>query len=403
MDRIAVTLLCLATITGVVTAQESIRVSSMEGMAPQARVQSTDYSRYNLKMGKVLVDAAVSVQAEFNHNVGLSETNEDSDIAIRPQLDLQATWQMTQLNRLNFGITLGYTKYLENDQLDTKSILLSPNSEISFDIFLGKVRLNIHDRFAILQNPVDDISLSQAARFERFLNSVGITLSWPVTAKVNLVAGYDHFTFRSITDDYEYLDRSEEQFSASIAYAPSDILDIGIDATAVSFDYDDNFNNDGFGYSVGPFIETRLSAFTKLRVAGGYQNLDFDSDRLNGDRSNFSGWYATVTVSNRLSDSFTHALHIGREARLGLSVNFLEYNYARYTASWRVNSRLSAAFDVYYEDSQESGGISEEADRWGLESHWPTDWGERSHYARRTRMWTKIRTYRFAVISRMFS
>ena len=60
-------------------------------------------------------------------------------------------------------------------------------------------------------------------------------------------------------------------------------MSVGLEAAIVWTTYDQNVLNDSDSYSVGLFLETQVTANVKLRVAGGYQNIDFDNNGLVND------------------------------------------------------------------------------------------------------------------------
>lgn len=350
------------------SAQESIRPSSTGEQAARFRTPTDLPLRYNMKAGPLLFDASTALDVEFNDNVGISEKDRESDLILRPVLRIDSLWRMTQLNTLRLTVGVGYSKYLDHGDLDTKSVLLEPGSELAFDIYVGDfLRLNIHDRFAIVQNPVDEISISNASRFDRFQNQAGIT----ATADLNdlqLVLGYDHFTYSTFDDKFDFLDRSEEQVFGSASVQLSDALTVGVDSSAAWWDYESDYNNNGWTLSAGPFVEAVLSPYSRLRVSGGYQMMDFDDNGTSGDVDNSNGWYATAALAQRLNQYWSHSISVGHETRLGLAVNFAEYTFARYVAAWRVNTRTTASIDGFVEKADESGTEvqgSEDAFRWG--------------------------------------
>ena len=103
-------------------------------------------------------------------------------------------------------------------------------------------------------------------------------------------------------------------------------------------------------------------------MSGGYQNMSFDGNGTSRDRSDFGGWYANLVAAQRLTQYWSHSLTVGREARLGLSVNFADYTFARYNATWRMNAMMTWNLDAFVEDARESGGAAvsaEHAFRWG--------------------------------------
>ena len=362
-------LLLFACVTAIsASAQESIRPSSTESGAADARQQNDIQSTYNVKAGPVGVNVTSSMSVEATDNVGLSQTGREGDLILRPEIDFDSQWKVSQLNTLRFSLGLAYSKYLEHSNLDTRSVLLNPGSQLSFDMYLGGVvRLTFHDKFAILQNPIDEPTLSNVARFDRFQNSAGVTALVDLN-DLKFVLGYDHFDFRSLNSDFDTLNRREEQFSASASLALSDAVTAGVDGSFALVDYLLDYNNNGTTWTAGPFVEATLSTYTKLRLTGGYQSMRFDDNGTSGDDTNLGGWYGSIAVAQRLNQYWSHTLSLGREARLGLDVNFTEFMYARYHANWRVNSRLNAGFEAFYEDADESGTAlqdSEHSHRWG--------------------------------------
>lgn len=322
-----------------------------------------------MKVGPVVFDASMATEVEFNDNVGISENNRESDFIFRPMLRLDSQWRVSRLNTIHLNFGLGYSKYLDHSDLDTKSLLVDPGSELAFDIYVGDfLRLNFHDRFAIVQNPVDEINLSNAKRFDRLQNTAGVTAISDLN-DLQLVLGYDHFDYRSFDDEFDYLDRREEQVFASAALKLSDAVTVGVDAHGALVNYLTDYNNNGVTYGAGPFLEVTLSPYTRLRVAAGYQGMDFDGNGESGDNSDYNGWYGTAAITQRLNQYWSHTVSVGHEARLGLAVNFAEYSFARYVANWRVNTRTNADVETFLEDANESGTSaqnSEHAFRWGV-------------------------------------
>jgi hypothetical protein len=350
------------------SAQESIRPSQTSSMAADARQQSEVQGNYNIKAGPVGVNMTGSMSVEANDNVGLSQTNREGDLILRPEIDLDSQWKVSPLNTLRFNMGVAYAAYLEHSNLNTRSVLINPGSQLAFDVFVGGVlRLTFHDQFAILQNPVDEPTLSNVARFDRFQNSAGVTALVDLN-DLKFVLNYDHFDFRSLDSEFDTLNRNEEQFSASASLALSDALTAGLDGSFGLVNYLLDYNNNGYNWTAGPFVEATLSSYTKLRLSGGYQNMQFDNNGTSGDTTNYGGWYGSLSVAQRLNQYWSHSLTLGHEARIGLDVNFTEYTYVRYQANWRINTRLNASIDGFYEVANESGTAlqdSEDSHRWG--------------------------------------
>ena len=182
----------------------------------------------------------------------------------------------------------GYSFYLNHPEADTNSVLISPGSQLAFDIFVQDFRINIHDRFLLQQDPVTQIQLSNVLDYGRFENAAGISVLWDLNKAV-LTFGYDHFTYVSTTSDFSYLDRNAEELTAQCLFR-ADFHDRGWSGDLISFTIitAKMFLNNSVGYSVGPFVETQLTNYLKLRASVGYQAMNFDSGGSIDDTSDAS-------------------------------------------------------------------------------------------------------------------
>ena len=84
------------------------------------------------------------------------------------------------------------------------------------------------------------------------------------------------------------------------------------------------------------FLETQVTSYLKLRVAGGYQNIDFDNTGLVNDPNDVSDYYANLLLSHRVNSVLTHSLSAGHETQLGVNSNYTTLNYVRHTANWNI-------------------------------------------------------------------
>jgi len=366
---LVVLLLCAAPI---VRAQDAIRPSLAGEATSEARRQSIDNIPYNLQLGPMKVRFSATLGFEYNDNVNLAEdasylfpaiggpvlvtTHQQSDFIIRPQVNVNLLWPITQLNTFRLDLGIGYAFYMNHSEYDTNDVLLSPGSQLAFDIFVGDFRINFHDRFSLEQDPVAEVSLSNVADYGRFQNTAGVSVLWDLNAAV-VTVGYDHYNFISTTDVFDYLDRNAEMVTASIAITPSSTMSVGLEGAWVDTYYDQNILNDSIGYSGGAFLETQITSYLKLRVAGGYQNINFDNTGLVNDPHNVSDYYANVLLSHRVNSQLTQSLSAGHENQLGINSNFITLNYIRHTANWNILYHTLLSTELFYEDADDSGGF----------------------------------------------
>ncbi|HEV3409523.1 MAG TPA: outer membrane beta-barrel protein [Chthoniobacterales bacterium] len=370
-------LLPLLLVAGMVRAQEAVRPSLAGEAAAEARRQTLDRIPYNLLVGPVRFRFSATAGLEYNDNINISEINEQEDFIFRPMINLNTLWPVTQLNTLRFDLGLSYAFYFDHSEYNTDGLLLAPGSALSFDLFVGDFRINFHDRFSLEQDPIDEPQLNDVADYGRFQNTAGVSVLWDLNKAV-ATFGYEHYTFIATNDEFDYLDRNAEMLTASLSVAATSTTGVGLEGAFVFNNYDRDILNDSETLSGGVFVETQLSNYIKLRVAGGYQRISFDNDfvRLEGfpdggfvllpDDSELDDFYLNALISHRINAAITQRLSLGHESQLGVNSNYIKLNYIRHTATWNIINRTLLSTEFFYEDAEDSGGfIDEHLHRYG--------------------------------------
>lgn len=358
----ALSLLCAPTLTW---SQDAVRPSLAGEAASEARQQDINRLPYNLLLGPVRFRVSATVGVEYNDNINLAEVNKQDDVIFRPQINLNAIWPITQINTLTLDLGVGYALYVDHSNANTNGVLISPGSQLAFDIFIGDFRINIHDRPSLQQDPIAEAALSNVVDYGRFENTGGVSVLWDLN-KAILTLGYDHYTYVSTTSAFDYLNRNAEELSGTIQVAATGTTGVGLESYAVFNYYNQNVLNDSTDYAIGAFIETQLTTNLKLRVAGGYQAINFDHTGIVADFSDLSDYYANVLISHRLNNSIRQTLSAGHESQLGVNSNFITLNYIRHTVSWNIIRNTLLSTELFYEDADDSGGfIDEHLHRYG--------------------------------------
>ncbi len=362
---IALLLLISLLLPPALRAQDAVRPSLAGEAAAEARHQSTEEIPYNLLAGPVRFLFSVTTGVEYNDNINLAETNKQDDVIIRPQFNIDAIWPVTQLNTLKLDLGVGYSFYLNHSDEDTNGVLISPGSQLSFDIFVQDFRINLHDRFSLQQDPVDELQLSNVSDYGRFENTAGISVLWDLNKAV-LTFGYDHYNYISTTDTFDYLNRNAEELTFSSYFAFTSTTGGGIESSAAYSYYDQEVLNDSVSFSVGPFVETQITNYLKLRASVGYQLIDFDDGGTVRDDSDSDDYYANILISHRINANIFQTLSAGHESQLGVNSNYVSLNYVRHTATWNIINHTLLSTELFYEDGDDSGGIfSEHIQRYG--------------------------------------
>jgi hypothetical protein len=341
---------------------------------------------YNLKVGPVALSAFAGLGVEFIDNLNLTNTDKASDIILRPTLGIQGVWQVTKLNNLELRTTLGYTKYLDHPDLDSQSTLISPDSEIRLNVYVGDVKIILHEQFALEEDPVASGAPSGVAKLGRFTNTIGVTALWDMNDVVWSL-GYDHYNFittgstgssdKSANSNLSALDHSTDQISTAVSLKLTPTAALGLEGTASYSKYPHNPDADSTAFSLGPYLDLQLTRYTHMTLGGGYQIYSSESSDGSGPppeildtstvaglsasqsgttrtRGDGSGFYFNLSLVHRLNRFYQDRLSIGREFQVGILTELTETTYLRYTSSWMFSRRFALATSLTYEDVQQT-------------------------------------------------
>jgi Putative beta-barrel porin 2 len=342
-----------------VSAQDAVRPSLAGEEAAEARHQDIEHIPYNLLTGAIKYRISATLGFEYNDNINLSENNPKGDFIIHPQVTINALWPITQLNTLRLDIGLGYAFYVDHSNANTNGVLLTPGSQLALDVFVGDFRINFHDRFSLQQDPISELQLSNVIDYGRFENAAGVSVLWDLN-KVVATLGYDHYIYISTNSDLDYLNRNAEILVGSLACNLTNTTWVGVESSFVHDYYDQNVLDDSNAVMVGGFVETQLTKYMKVRVAAGYQLIDFDHTGSVFDSNDANDYYANILISHRLNAYITQTLAAGHENQFGVNSNFVTLNYIRHTVIWNIIRNTLLSTEVFYEDANDSGGFFDE-------------------------------------------
>ena len=369
----------------IVRSQDAVRPSLAGEAAAEARQQDIEHIPYNLLVGPVRFRFSATFGVEYNDNINLSDegtavvvtptgpvllrSQKEEDVIFRPAINFNAIWPVTQLNTLRLDLGLSYAIYADHSNANTNGILISPGSQLSFDIFVGDFRINIHERPSLQQDPIAEGALSNVVDYGRFENTAGVSVLWDLNKAV-LTLGYDHYNYVSTVSDFDYLDRNAEELSGTLGVNVASNTIVGVESYAVFNYYDQHVLNDSTDWAIGGFVETQLTNYLKLRAAAGYQWIDFDNNAvistLFNDSTKLSDYYANILITHRINAAIRQSVSAGHESQLGVNSDYITLNYVRHTVSWNIIRNTLLSTEFFYEDADDSGGfINEHFQRYG--------------------------------------
>lgn len=363
MQLVGVALLALD--ASKVLAQEALGEAVQVERSRKARKEAVDRNLYSYKVGPTMMRFEALMGFEFSDNPELQEHPGSVDLAFHPELDIATLWPVNQHNAFAFDFGIGYMKYIDHTDLD--HLIISPNSELSYDISVKDVTINIHERVSYTQNPVTDPSVSGTGDFGGVDNTVGIRADWDLN-RLLLTAGYDHVNFFSMGSTLsDVQERSSELFYSrgSMELGPS--LRTGLEIGGGMTDYASTFA-DNTEFTVGPFVELDITKELRIRASGGYVRYDFDKPELDLSVTNgvakvpskVDDFYANITVEQQLNKDTSHRLSGGREARAGAASELITLWYVRYDNDWSLSQYVKLHSALFYENGRDRAGLATE-------------------------------------------
>lgn len=338
---------------------------------------AAEADRYNFAIGPVQFGLAIGVGIEYNDNINLSDNDPLEDFILRPLLDIQGVWHLTDLNTLSLSLGASYAKYFDHPNYDSRSVLLSPNSELAFTFFLGQVMFTVRDRFSYQEDTYDVPLIADIQEpYRRWENQIGFSMDWALNDKVNIETGFDHYNLWTIGNDFPYEQRAIETVFLRPSYQISPGLKLGLNSSYSYIDFSNDNRPDGFGVLVGPFIEWQISEYTNLYLEAGYQALEFEqlglsqeeANAVNGilfNDQNSNSYYIKFEINNKPSDVFDHRLSFSRTTELAFYSNYYELYHVEYDANWKAFKHTEISPVLFYEYYTTSGDLGETAQRFG--------------------------------------
>ncbi len=354
-----------------------------DGMSPVNSLNPQEVDQaYNFRLGLVDFVIAAGIGVEFNDNITLSNSNELSDIILRPEINIEGILRLSELNTLRFGLGLGYAKYLSHSEFDSESLIVSPTSSLVWSAKSGNLTFTVRERISYQEDAFDLPVLSNVANYRRWENQAGFEINWDATEYARVAVGYDRFDLWAKDDTFSSQDRSINTVFVRPSVDINPRLTVGLNGSVSWINYSENVQADGKIILVGPFVQVKVSDVTDFYAEIGWQKADFSGGTLqqirpavNGvvppgsfveDTQDSASLYFKVQISNRPTEGFRHSLSASRTTESGLGSNFYDLYHFEYSADWKIQEKTSITPTAFYEYYETSGNVSEQASRIGL-------------------------------------
>jgi hypothetical protein len=347
-------------------AQESIRMSLTGAEAAEARRRAqTTPGYYDLNLGMTWWRFDAGLGMEYNDNV-YYRPDRRADFIFKPRAATEFFWPITEQNSMNLKLDGGYSAYVEHSNLNRFFIR---GSEFAFDLYVGNLWLNVHDRFSITEDVYLDPTAVGQGDLSRFENAAGISALWDLN-KVMVRAGYDHLNYISISggENRRRPDGQNDVFFANVGYELRPRMMLGVEAGLGLVSYEETGNvifTEAVQWNTGLFFEAPVSEYMKLELGAGY--TVFDPELRPGATldDDLEGIYARATVRHRVNEHVTYSLSGGRNISFTFYGGTIDLYFARLQANWRLLRKVTLVTSFDYDGGTQYDYGVEEFNRYG--------------------------------------
>jgi len=354
-------------------AQEAVRLSAASAEAAEARHKAAStIGYYNLELGPTAWNFSAGLGLEYNDNVTLQKNGPSGDFVFRPQMNARMLLPVSDKNSINLALGAGYSMYVQHAEL--RRYFITPDSELSFDLYSGDFWINLHDRISVTEDAYQDPTVARTGNYSQLQNAAGLTVLWDLN-KASLRAGFDHVVYHTLASAIKggggQSDGQSELFSASPSYHVQPESELGLDFGAGLIHYDLSGTNslfsDAVQWNTGVFYATQASQYIHLKASVGYTLFSPQWNRPVKGLGAYSGIYAQVDLGHRLNQYVDYTLSGGRNISFAFFGGTVDLYSVRWGADWHVLRKFSLNTGFEYDHGRQIGvgSVAETFDRYG--------------------------------------
>ncbi len=301
----------------------------------QRQAQNT-IGYYNLLWGPVALRFSSGVRFDYDDNVHQSQKGE-GDLIVRPNLNTQMHWPVTQKNSLDVTLGAGYSLYATHSELN--QLYVNPGSGLSFNIYVGDCVINLHDRVSITENAYQNPTVSGNQTFAQLENAAGVTSSWDLN-KLVAQLGYDHLNDISLGSNQQLPDAISDNWflNAGLRVVPE--ITVGVEGGFGLVSYgriqSSSPQPDAEQWNAGAYCKAEISEYISGRLDAGYTVYAPVSGGAFTNLNNAANLYFRLSLTHQVNPFINYSLSAGRSTESSFYGQPSEYYFARWQPNWNI-------------------------------------------------------------------
>jgi len=354
----------LSATSGQLVCQEAVRTSLAGEAAAEARHRAAAVPGfYDLQLGPTKWNLAAGLDLEANDNIRFASSQPDADLTVRPQVNTQMDWRVSEQNTLNLALGAGYSAYVFHSQFDR--FFVGPGSELSFDLYAGDFWINLHERFSITENAYSDPTVVGTADYSQLQNSAGVLATWDLNQLI-LRLGYDHANYNTVSGGGGVPNGVSEVANCSAGYRFGPELTTGLESGGGLIQYSGAAAGitEAVDWNLGAFLQAQPMEHVSVKAGAGYTAyIPQAADNLS--KNEFTGAYARIALNHQLNQWVEYGLSGGRNISFGFFGGTIDLYSAALSARWRLFSKLGLVTWFEFEHGSQVLVGQESFDRFG--------------------------------------
>jgi hypothetical protein len=345
------------------TPQEAVKLSVTGETAAHARIQrALESQQSGAQAGPFSIRMSTGFNIEANDNILLEPRQTEGDLILRPYLGGQVSWQPTERNVLRLAVDAGYSWYLRCSQLDR--FFIQPGSELAFDLYVGEVWLNFHDRFSISQNVYEDPTVTGIGNYSQLQNAAGLSAIWDFRS-LEITLGYDHTDYLGLFADTDLPSGRSEVFALNTSVDPGLPVRLGSQFGAGITHYVSKpASQETVNLSAGAFVRGQPMRYVTLEASAGCTAYS-DRSPLGGKTGTFQTFYGQLAINHRVNRYFDYDVRGGHSVSFGFYAGTIDLYEFIFETRTHCFQKIAVTTGFVFEHGSELFAARESFDRFG--------------------------------------